>query len=167
MKNSCIFDRTKIKASVCEWVKLNALLFVFMLLIRLAFAMATYFRIDVDTNGISAIMAGSIFDLITALHIMCWGLVPFMILHTLIPKTTRGISLALIFTYCIFSLLLNEYFCNTTMPLDQVIFAYSSEEIKGIISASTSFSIIPIICFVLPAIAIIILSLVTGASFGR
>ncbi len=160
MKATSIFDKNKIKETICEWARLNVLMLVLMLLIRLAFGVVTYFRIDVDASGISAIMSGSIFDLITMLHIMCWGFVPFMILHMFLPKTARGISLALIFIYCIFSLLLNEYFCNTTMPLDQVIFAYSSEEIKGIIGASTSFSIIPILCFVLPAIAIIALAIV-------
>lgn len=153
-------NTAKIKETICQWIKLNILLLACMTIIRLAFLFATYFRLDIDASKLGIILSGCIFDLITISHIIAYGIIPFMLMHHFLPKTSRIICIILISLYCIISLLLNEYFCNTTMPLDQVIFAYSSEEIKGIISASTSFGFIPIICFVLPAIAIIALAFV-------
>ena len=153
-------NTAKIKETICQWIKLNILLLACMTIIRLAFLFATYFRLDIDASKLGIILSGCIFDLITISHIIAYGIIPFMLMHHFLPKTSRIICIILISLYCIISLLLNEYFCNTTMPLDQVIFAYSSEEIKGIIGASTSFGFIPIICFVLPAIAIIALAFV-------
>ena len=150
----------KIKESICQWARLNILLLACMILIRIAFLAATYFRIDIETSKCAIILSGCIFDLITISHIIAYGLVPFIILHHFLPKTSRVICMILISIYCIFSLLLTEYFCNTTMPLDHVVFAYSPEEIQGIIKTSVSIGVPTIACFVIPAIAITILMFV-------
>ena len=141
--NSYIISR--IIDGIKVWVSLNLLLILFMLVVRIIFFIETATRINVSISQFLNILLGFKYDLLLASHIIAWSSLIFLIFYCFFPKTSVKIYKVLIFTYAIISTLLTEYFCNLTMPLDHVIFAYSVESLKATISSSSSFSIIPIL----------------------
>ncbi len=138
-----------IKNGVKEWIHLNILLLLLLFVVRIIFYIETTTRIDVSASQFLNILLGFKYDLLLASHIIAWLSLVFLIFYYFFPKTTVKIYKVLIFTYAIISTLLTEYFCNLTMPLDHVIFAYSVESLKATISSSSSFSIIPILYIVI------------------
>ena len=147
-----------IKDSIKQWIHLNILLVLMMFVIRIIFFIEVTTRINVDASQFSNIILGIKYDLLLAAHIIAWIAPIFLILHHFFPKTTNKIYKTLIFIYATISIFLTEYFCNLMMPLDHVIFAYSIEGLKGAVESSTSFSIVPILYFVISLAVCILIS---------
>lgn len=147
-----------IKYSIKQWIHLNILLVLMMFVIRIIFFIEVTTRINIDVSQFSNIILGIKYDLLLAAHLIAWIAPIFLILHYFFPKTTNKIYKTLIFIYATISIFLTEYFCNLTMPLDHVIFAYSAEDLKGAVESSTSFSIVPILYFVISLAVCILIS---------
>ncbi len=147
----------KIKNGIKEWIHLNILLLLMMFIVRIVFFIETTTRIDVSSQFLN-ILLGYKYDLLLASHIVAWSSLIFLIFYYFFPKTTIKIYKVLIFIYAIISTLLTEYFCNLTMPLDHVIFAYSVESLIATVSSSSSFSIIPILYLAISITLFIIIS---------
>ena len=147
-----------IKDSIKQWIHLNILLVLMMFVIRIIFFIEVTTRINVDASQFSNIILGIKYDLLLAAHLIAWIAPIFLIFHHFFPKTTNKIYKTLIFIYATISIFLTEYFCNLTMPLDHVIFAYSAEDLKGAVESSTSFSIVPILYFVISLAVCILIS---------
>lgn len=147
-----------INNSIKQWIHLNILLLLMMLIARIIFFIETVTRINIDINQFSNIILGFKYDLLLAAHFIAWISPIFLIFHYFFPKTTAKTYKILIFIYAITSTLLTEYFCNLMMPLDHVIFAYSIEGLKGTISSSSSFSIVPILFLAISIFLFIIVS---------
>lgn len=148
----------KVKNSILQWISLNILLILFMLVVRIFFFIETTTRINISASEFANIILGIKYDLILAAHIIAWCSPIFLTLHYFFPKTITKIYKTLIFIYAITSIFLTEYFCNLTMPLDHVIFAYSVEGLKGAVESSSSLSIAPIFYFVISLALCIIIS---------
>ena len=147
-----------IKDSIKQWIHLNILLVLMMFVIRIIFFIEVTTRINIDASQFSNIILGIKYDLLLAAHLIAWIAPIFLILHHFFPKTTNNIYKTLIFIYATISIFLTEYFCNLMMPLDHVIFAYSAEDLKGAVESSTSFSIVPILYFVISLAVCILIS---------
>ena len=147
-----------IKDSIKQWIHLNILLVLMMFVIRIIFFIEVTTRINVDASQFFNIILGIKYDLLLAAHLIAWIAPIFLILHYFFPKTTNKIYKTLIFIYATISIFLTEYFCNLMMPLDHVIFAYSVEDLKGAVESSTSFSIVPILYFVISLAVCILIS---------
>ena len=147
-----------IKYSIKQWIHLNILLVLMMFVIRIIFFIEVTTRINVDVSQFLNIILGIKYDLLLAAHLIAWIAPIFLILHYFFPKTTNKIYKTLIFIYATISIFLTEYFCNLMMPLDHVIFAYSVEDLKGAVESSTSFSIVPILYFVISLAVCILIS---------
>ena len=148
----------KIKNSIQQWIHLNILLLLMMLIIRIIFYIETTTRINIEISQFANIILGFKYDLLLASHFIAWFSLIFLIFHYFFPKTTITVYKTLIFIYAIISTLLTEYFCNLTMPLDHVIFAYSVEGLKGTVESSSSFSIVPILYFIISLALCILIS---------
>lgn len=146
-----------IKNGIRQWVSLNIFLILLMLVVRIIFFIETATRIDISSQFLN-ILLGYKYDLLLASHIVAWSSLIFLIFYYFFPKTTVKIYKVLIFIYSIISTLLTEYFCNLTMPLDHVIFAYSVESLIATVSSSSSFSIIPILYLAISITLFIIIS---------
>ncbi len=146
-----------IRNGIKEWIHLNILLLLMMFIVRIIFFIETATRIDVSSQFLN-ILLGYKYDLLLASHIVAWSSLIFLIFYYFFPKTTVKIYKVLIFIYAIISTLLTEYFCNLTMPLDHVIFAYSVESLIATVSSSSSFSIIPILYLAISITLFIIIS---------
>lgn len=147
-----------ITIGIKQWVHLNILLLLMMLIVRIIFFIETTSRIDIDINQFSNIISGFKYDLLLAAHFIAWISPIFLIFHYFNSKATIKTYKVFIFIYAIISTLLTEYFCNLMMPLDHVIFAYSIEGLKGTISSSSSFSIVPILFLTISIFLFIIVS---------
>lgn len=147
-----------INKSIRQWINLNILLLLMMLIIRIIFYVETTTRIDIGVSQFANIISGFKYDLLLASHFITWIFPIFLICHYFSPKITTKIYKTLIFIYAIISTLLTEYFCNLMMPLDHVIFAYSIEGLKGTISSSSSFSIVPILFLTISILLFVIVS---------
>lgn len=128
-----------------KWISINIIFALILLVIRLIFFVALHFRIDLSADSFLTILTGYKYDLLFVAHTISWLTIPFLLLYYFFPKATPKIFYGFIIAYSIIASLLTEYYCSLMMPLDHVIFAYSVEELKGVVSASSSFSITPFI----------------------
>ncbi len=152
MRNNRVSDDTmieKIKLGLSQWLHLNVLLLACMILVRWVFFFEINTRLAIELNLFHAVLVGSLYDLLLACRLICFGLVPFLLLHFFAPKAARGIYVALIVLYGVVSALLAEYYCNLNMPLDHVILVYSPEEVMGTAASSASITATPFIWFFL------------------
>ena len=147
-----------IRNGIKEWIHLNILLLLMMFVVRIVFFIETTTRIDVAASEFLNIFLGFKYDLILSSHCIAWISLIFLTFYYFFPKITVKIYKVLIFIFAIISTLLTEYFCNLTMPLDHVIFAYSVESLIATVSSSSSFSIIPILYLVISISLFIIIS---------
>lgn len=147
-----------IKKGLRQWISLNILLILMMLIIRISFFLEVTTRINTSPSEFLNIFLGIKYDLILSAHLIAWIAPIFILFHHFFPKATVKTYKTLIYIYAIISTLLTEYFCNLMMPLDHVIFAYSIEGLKGAVESSSSFSIIPILYFVISLSLCIIVS---------
>ena len=143
-----------------EWLRLNLLLLVCMVLVRLPFFLEVYYRVGLGDVGFPTVLSGSLFDLLLVCRIFAFGLVPFLCLYRFFPKTARGIFIGLIVLYAVISALLAEYYCNLTMPLDHVILVYSMKDLQTTLSSSATVSFSQVLWFLvqvgLPVLAIVL-----------
>lgn len=143
-------SRNKLFLGLSEWVHLNLLLLLCMILMRPLFFLEVYFRLGLEWHQQLTVLSGSLFDLLLVSRFFTFGLIPFLLIYYFFPKTAKGIFKGLMLTYAVVSALLAEYFCNLTMPLDHVILVYSTEELKTtVFSSSTSLSWAQVLWFVL------------------
>ena len=144
--------------SIIQWIHLNIMLLLMMLICRIIFYVETTTRINIEASQFANVILGFKYDLLLTSHFIAWIFPIFLILHHFFPQKTVKTYRVLIFIYAIISTLLTEYFCNLMMPLDHVIFAYSIEGLKGTISSSSSFSIIPILFLALSIFLFVFIS---------
>ena len=137
----------KIKEGIGQWARLNLLLLACMVFVRLFFYFMVHTRLDVAASEFGGIMKGFVFDGLLLSRIMAWLAVPFLAFHWFFPKTTTRVYMGLIFVYVVVAALLNEYFCNLTMPLDHVVLVYSPEEVKGTASSSANLPAVTYLWF--------------------
>ena len=156
MKDNNIID--KIIDGIRNWVSLNLLLIIMMLIVRIIFLAETALRINTPSSEFLNIILGFKYDLILASHFIAWMSLVFLIFSYFFPKTTVKVYKILIFVFAVTSTLLTEYFCNLMMPLDHVIFTYSVESLKGTIQSSSSFSLVPIIFLTISIILFVLAS---------
>lgn len=142
--------KNKMTSVLKEWVRLNLLLVLCMIVVRPLFFLEIHSRLDVAFSQFFIVLSGALFDVLLVCRIMVYGLVPFVLIHWFFPKTARGIFVGLIVLYFVVSALLAEYYCNLGMPLDHVILVYSPEELKTtVFSSTTSISLAQVLWFVL------------------
>lgn len=140
---------SKLLSDIGQWIRLNALLLLCMIAQRPLFFLEVYIRVGLDPIHFFTILSGALYDLLLVCRIFAFGLIPFLCLHGFFPKTVRGIYIGLIVFYGVVSALLAEYYCNLTMPLDHVILVYSREDLMTTLTSSSSFSVIPVLWFLL------------------
>ena len=131
-----------------EFVSLNIMLLVQMIVVRLFSYLEFYFRLDVGADIIKHISTGIVYDLALLCHIIAWSAIPFVVLYRFIPRVTKGLYIFAQMIYVILSALLIEYFCNMSKPLDHIIYMYSNEEISNIIFSSVNITATPILFFI-------------------
>lgn len=142
--------KAKILTGIKQWARLNLLLLLCMLVLRLLFFLEVNQRLGVDSGSFLTILSGSVFDLLLVFRVMTYGLIPFLLLHWFFPKTARGIFVGLMVLYTVVSALLAEYYCNLGMPLDHVVLVYTPEELKTtVFASSTSISLSQVLWFVM------------------
>lgn len=142
-------NKGKLTEGLCQWVRLNLLLLLCMVALRLWFFLEVHFRLDIPLNQFFTILSGGLFDLLLVCRVMTYGLIPFLLIHWFFPKTARGVFIGLIVLYVVVSALLAEYYCNLGMPLDHVILVYSPEELKTTVFSSASLSWSQVLWFIL------------------
>ena len=138
------------KNSLQQWIRLNLLLLVCMVVARPVFFFEVFSRIGLEPKAFFTVLSGALFDLLLVCRICIYGLVPFLLIHKFFPKTAHGIVIGLIVAYTVVNAFLAEYFCNLTMPLDHVILVYTPEELKTTaFSSSSSLSMAQVFWFLL------------------
>lgn len=132
-----------------QWVRLAFLLLACMVAVRPLFFLEVYCRVGLEPVHFFTILSGSLFDLLLVARIFAIGLLPFLLAYLFKPQLARGIFLALMVLYFVAAALLAEYYCNLLSPLDHVILVYSFDDLKTTVSASSSFSLTPVLWFLL------------------
>lgn len=141
--------KDKLISGLSEWVRLNLLLLVCMVVMRPLFFLEVYFRLGLEWRQLLTVLSGSLFDVLLTARIFTFGLIPFLLVYSFFPKTAKGIFKGLIILYAVVSALLAEYYCNLTMPLDHVVLVYTPEELKTtVFASSTSISWAQVLWFV-------------------
>ena len=141
--------KDKLISGLSEWVRLNLLLLVCMVVMRPLFFLEVYFRLGLEWRQLLTVLSGSLFDVLLTARIFTFGLIPFLLVYSFFPKTAKGIFKGLIILYAVVSALLTEYYCNLTMPLDHVVLVYTPEELKTtVFASSTSISWAQVLWFV-------------------
>lgn len=161
-------NKDKLIEGLRQWVRLNLLLLLCLIVMRLWFFLEVHFRLDIAFSQFFTILSGGLFDLLLVCRVMTYGLIPFFLIHCFFPKTAQGIFIGLMILYFVVSALLAEYYCNLGMPLDHVVLVYSPEELKTTVFSSTSLSYVQVLWFVLlvgiPALLVLLLC---GTCFAR
>lgn len=141
-------NKGKIIEGLREWVRLNLVLLLCMIAVRILFFLEVHLRLGVPFKQFFTILSGTLFDLLLVCRIIAYGLIPFLLIHYFFPKTARGVFIGLMILYFVVVALLSEYYCNLGMPLDHVILVYSPEELRTTVFSSASFSWVPVLWFV-------------------
>lgn len=142
-------NKSKIIEGLRQWVRLNLLLLLCMVLLRPLFFLEVHQRLGVDSGQFFTVLSGVLFDFLLVCRIVIYGLIPFLLIHWFFSKTARGIYVGLIVLYMVVSALLAEYYCNLGMPLDHVVLVYTPEELKTtVFASSTSISLAQVLWFV-------------------
>lgn len=125
-------------SGLCEWIRLNLLLLLCMVVLRPIFFFEVYYRVGLEPHDFVTVLSGVLFDLLLVGRVCIYGMIPFLLVHYFFPKAARGVMVGLIVAYTVVSAILTEYFCNLTMPLDHVILVYTTEELKTTAFSSSS-----------------------------
>lgn len=141
-------NKGKIIEGLRQWVRLNLVLLLCMIAVRILFFLEVHLRLGVPFKQFFTILSGTLFDLLLVCRIIAYGLIPFLLIHYFFPKTARGVFIGLMILYFVVVALLSEYYCNLGMPLDHVILVYSPEELRTTVFSSASFSWVPVLWFV-------------------
>lgn len=160
-------NKDKLIEGLRQWVRLNLLLLLCLIVMRLWFFLEVHFRLDVAFSQFFTILSGGLFDLLLVCRVMTYGLIPFFLIHWFFPRTARGIFIGLIVLYVVVSALFAEYYCNLGMPLDHVVLVYSFEELKTTVFSSASLSWVQVLWFVLLVGVPVLVLLLCGACFAR
>jgi len=130
-------------------LRLNLLLLTCMVVVRPLFFLEVFFRVGVEPIHLFTILSGALFDLLLVGRILCFGLLPFLLLYHWKPRLAQGIFIGLMVLYFVLNALLAEYYCNLSMPLDHVILVYTPEELKTTVFSSASISFLQVLWFLL------------------
>lgn len=142
-------NKGKLIEGLRQWVRLNLLLLLCMIAMRLLFSLEVHLRLDMNFIQCLTVLSGSLFDLLLVCRVITYGLIPFFLIHWFFPKTARGFFVGLMILYFVVSALLAEYYCNLGMPLDHVVLVYSYEELKTTVFSSASLSWVQVLWFIL------------------
>ena len=72
-------DRNRVADACIIWIKSNLMIFGLMILIRLLFTIALYFRLAIDFLGITTILGGIRFDMILSGSIAVTTFLPIIL----------------------------------------------------------------------------------------
>ena len=147
-----------IKDGLSKFMKLNVLLLVFMIVLRLFFFVEVHWRIEVEASQFWNVMRGVVYDFYLFCHISCWLLLPFMLAYWFFPKVSYKIYKGLMFLYVVVNALLIEYYCNLMMPMDHVVLIYSVKELLGVAASSASVTVTPFAYFIAIVVVTALLS---------
>ena len=136
-------DSTRVFASF-SLIFLVALLFLSFVEVGLAFK-----DHSISGNFIDLLAVSSYQDLRFFLKWLIPAYLIFLPFHMLLPKLCRSLFSILILILVIVELLLIFYFNTTLLMLGSDIFGYSADEIVHIVGASESFTLVPVILFIL------------------
>lgn len=142
-----------------QWVKINFLLFTMTFILRLLFFFVLLISNNIEWSSFPIVLSGVYFDLFLVMRVTALLVLPFLLLHLLLPKTAYIIGVAFITVYCILYGGLIGYYNNVMLPLDEVFFVFKAGEMIDIIVSSVKFSILPLLG-VLVMIALYVLLLV-------
>lgn len=145
MKNNIFDFKNKLIPAISQWVKLNLLWLMMMVVLRLAFFVVLFASNNVEWSSFPIILSGVYFDLSLVFEITALLLIPFVVLYVFIPKVIYGISVGIVTLYCVIYGCLIGYYNNVMLPLDHVFFVYSFQEIINIIISSVKFSLWPFV----------------------
>lgn len=163
MNFSCNFDAVKamlstikdnIVAALPFWCKTVLQAIVLSFLIRFCFFIELHFRLQIAIEKLLIVLSGFFYyDLLLMASIFVIAFIPYVFLQKLSPKTNQVIIQGILGLYTITTALLAEYYCEVSRPLDQVVFAYSPQELWSTVIASTQFSFVTIIFLCLYIVA--------------
>lgn len=139
-----------IVAILPEWCKVLTQGLLLSLLLRVCFFIALYARLQIEVEKCITVLSGFFYyDMLFVASISIIAFVPYLIFRGLSSKVSHILVQSSLLLYALLSAILVEYYCNVSRPLDQVLFAYTPQEILTTVFASTNFSIVPILFFLL------------------
>ena len=136
---------SNLKEGIRQGAKMALLLFVLTIVLRLSFFGVLLASNNVRWSDFSTVLGGIYFDLFFVLRVTALFIIPFLLLHTFLPKITKGITIGFITIYCIFYGCLIGYYSNVMRPLDQIFFLYKGQDLVDIVISSVKFTLLPFI----------------------
>lgn len=137
------------KEALGKWGAMTVIMLLCLLLARFVFACELHFRVGMAWDSLSPLFSGAWQDIFPAAFIGIIALVPFVLLYLWLPKLAKGLYTAVIILMVLATAMLNEYYCNMRMPLDHVIFVYSTGDMADIVKTSVSLSLSQVLWFML------------------
>ncbi len=133
--------KENLKRSVCEWIAFSLQFLCTMFLFRVVFLIETIIRLNISVSqAFSALSGFFIYDIPLFSLIIFLCTIPYLCVGLCSKKITRIFEIALFVLLAIVSIILTEYYCNMRTPLDQIIFAYSMNDLKETVLSSTTIS---------------------------
>lgn len=157
MKNKKKFKKDRLVEACNQWVKLNILLLLVTIFLRLYLFFKLFLSHNIDFSSILIVASGVFYDVLFVMTAITFLLIPFIIIHYFLSKIANVIYSILIGLYSIFGIVLVEYFYNMSVPLDHVFFTYPVNEIVTIVGASVQFDIIPFIYWFVALAGVVLL----------
>jgi phosphoglycerol transferase MdoB-like AlkP superfamily enzyme len=117
-------------------------------LIRLAEFLSLNFLHAVPGNTWVMELAGYFLDNFAFLAFSLFLAIPCFLLSVLHKMTGKILFFSILMIYILSSCSLVKYFTTTLVPLDQVVFFYTLQELFGIVMSSTRFDLATLIAFV-------------------
>ena len=140
----------KLKADIVQllpqWGKslFQAILLLFLL--RLVFFCELFIRLHIDFEKILMVISGFFYyDLLLLASVFVIIAIPYCIIQHIFPRFNGFLVQGLFVLYSLLTALLAEYYCEVFRPLDQVVFAYTPQELLDTVAASTNVSAVSIL----------------------
>ncbi len=109
--------------------------------VRITFFLELYFRITIPFEKIFIILSGFFYyDLLLIASLSIITFLPYCLLQHFVSRTNQVLVQLFLLLYAVLYACSAEYFCYTYRPLDQVVFAYTLQELITTITASTNVS---------------------------
>ena len=146
--------KDNIVAALPSWCKTVLQVIVLSFLIRFCFFIELHFRLQIAIEKLFIVLSGFFYyDLLMMASIFVIVFIPYVFLQKISHKANQVIIQGTLGLYTITTALLAEYYCEVSRPLDQVVFAYSPQELWSTVIASTQFSFVTIIFLCLYIVA--------------
>ena len=146
----------RLKEAIGKWASTTVGLFLCLLLTRLVFALELRFRMGMEWQQPLPVLSGSWQDLFPTAFIGIIVLVPFVLIYLWLPKLAKGLYVAVIVLFVLLTASLYEYYCNMNMPLDHVIFVYSTSDMTDIVKTSVTLGFSQVFWFLLTLFAMVL-----------